>query len=433
MLPASRQEDYLFEIPAFDIDKNDIEELSSELKGFHSVFSDCFHRSESREHFYNYMAGQLSDIGRKSIEPIALTVEGGNVRSMQRFISHAHWNEKKMEFKYRNMVRDDMGHADGAVIFDESSFVKKGQDSIGVAKQYAGSVGKTENCQVGVFAAYTSQYGYTLINKRLYIPKKWFGEDFKERRIKCGLPEDTVFKTKPELAVEMLDEIASENILPFKYVLADSIYGENPSFIKGVESLPGVTYFVSVGSNTLCWLRQPVTKEKKYKYRGKFKTKRALAAKEKSPISVGEFARSINSFFWYRRTVSEGTKGPITYEFTKRRIVLSKDGLPEDTVWLVIRRTLGTNPEYAYYLSNAMVSTRLATFVWLSGLRWAIEQCFEETKTELGMDHYEVRKFKGWHHHMLVCMLAHFFLWHLMIKMGKKSSIHYFSSDYNSN
>lgn len=147
-----------------------------------------------------------------------------------------------------------------------------------------------------------------------------------------------------------------------------------------------------------------------------------MEATDKKPITVEYLAKNINDYFWYRRKVSEGTKGPIEYEFTKREVVLSKNGLPWKTVWLVIKRTLDNDPSYSFYISNAPRSTRLKTFVWLSGLRWAIEQCFEETKTELGMDQYEVRKYPGWNHHILTCMLAHFFLWHLKIKLGKKST-----------
>ena len=124
---------------------------------------------------------------------------------------------------------------------------------------------------------------------------------------------------------------------------------------------------------------------------------------------------------WYRRKVSEGTKGPIEYAFARQRVTLCKEGLPDRTVWLVIKRTVGAEPSYAYSISNAPASTPLRTFVWLSGVRWAIEQCFEEGKTELGMAHYEVRKYPGWHHHMLTTMLAHFFLWHLKLRLGKKS------------
>ena len=143
------------------------------------------------------------------------------------------------------------------------------------------------------------------------------------------------------------------------------------------------------------------------------------------PIPVETLAENINDYFWYRRKVSEGTKGPIVYEYTRRQIILSADGLPQKTVWLLIRRTLEGDPQYSFFISNASTSTRLKEMVWLSGMRWAIEQCFEETKTELGMDHYEVRKFPGWHHHMLTCMLAHFFLWHLKIRLGKKSTVYY--------
>jgi hypothetical protein len=132
-------------------------------------------------------------------------------------------------------------------------------------------------------------------------------------------------------------------------------------------------------------------------------------------------AASLPASSWHERTVSEGTKGPITYAFARQRVTLGKEGLPERTVWLVIKRTLGDEPTYSYAISNAPASTPLRTFVWLSGVRWAVEQCFEEGKTELGMAHYEVRKYPGWHHHILTTMLAHFFLWHLKVQWGKKS------------
>ena len=191
--------------------------------------------------------------------------------------------------------------------------------------------------------------------------------------------------------------------------------------IEAVEAIVGATYFVSVNKNTLCWLKQPLTITEHYRWGGKSRNRTTVADSTGKPISVCDLAKNIHDFFWYRRTVSEGTKGPIVYEFTRRQVILSADGLPGKTVWLLIRRTIGDDPEYSYFISNASGSTRLATLVWLSGLRWAIEQCFEELKTELGMDHYEVRKFLGWHRHMLTCMMAHFFLWHLKIRLGKKA------------
>jgi SRSO17 transposase len=425
MLPVTRCDEHLYSVPKFDLGKSDIKDFMNELKGFHEQFSDCFQRSESRDHFLKYMAGQFSPLERKSIEPIALAVKDGNVRAMQRFISDAPWSENKMISKYRSLVNDDLGSPDGALIFDESGFVKKGADSIGVAKQYCGTIGKVENCQVGVFAGYVSEHGYALVDKRLFIPEKWFGDDYSDRREKCKLPEDIVFKTKPQLAAESLTEIANENILPFKYILGDSLYGESPEFIAASESMPDKTYFVSIGKDIRCWLKRPMTMSKSYRWGGETRTKTVLVDQESKPMTVEELAKNINDYFWYRREVSEGSKGPIVYEFTRRRIILSSSGLPQKTVWLLIRRTLSDDPQYSFFISNASSSTRLKTLVWLSGLRWAIEQCFEETKTELGMDHYEVRKFPGWQHHILTCMMGHFFLWHLKIRMGKKSTIYY--------
>ena len=425
MLPECRTEGDPFEVPVFTVDKGDIDGFMDELRAFHGEFSECFLRSEPRENFYRYMVGQFSDLERKSIEPIVLAVEDGTVRSMQRAISDAPWDETKMESKYRSLVAKDMGDPRGVLIFDETGFVKKGGESVGVAKQYCGTIGKVENCQVGVFAAYASPCGYALVGKRLFIPEKWFSEQYALRRQKCRVPEEVQFKTKPELAAEMYHEIHNEGALPFKYVVADSLYGNSPDFIEAVTSYVGKTYFVSIPSDTKCWLESPITIEKEYIYRGKKRHKVVVEKTENKPIPVSAIGKNLNSYFWYRRKVSEGTKGPIEYEFTKRRITLSKDGIPTRNVWLIIKRTIGPSPTYDYYISNAGLGARLKLFVWLSGIRWAIEQCFEETKTELGMDQYEVRKHPGWNHHMLTCMLGHFFLWHLKIRLGKKSTSHY--------
>ena len=177
---------------------------------------DCFLRSESRDNFFRYMVGQFSDIERKSIEPIAINVLNGQVRSMQRFVSDTYWDEKKILHKYRSMINEDLGSPNGVIIFDESGFVKKGDDSAGVGKQYCGTVGKVENCQVGVFAAYASQYGYCLLDRRLFIPEKWFTDEYAERRNKCRFPDELEFKTKPQLAIDMFEQLVEQQSIPFK-------------------------------------------------------------------------------------------------------------------------------------------------------------------------------------------------------------------------
>lgn len=425
MLPECRTYGGQFPIPKMSIEKRDVQEFMEELRGFHEEFRDCFSRSEPRDNFFRYMVGQLSELERKSIEPIALKVEGGNVRSLQKFVTDAVWDDPKMLRKYHTLVKEDLGDEHGVLVFDETGFRKKGEDSAGVARQYCGNLGKVDNCQVGVFAAYASQHGYALVDKRLFFSEKWFDESYAGKRSKCELPESLEFKTKPQLAVDMLQEIAQAELLPFKYVAADTIYGNSDDFLRAVEQLPGVVYFVAVSAGTFCWLQPPRTVTKEYRYNNEVRCKEYVPKSENKPVTIDDLAKSTNNFYWYRRKVSEGTKGPIEYEFTRKQVILSKNGLPGRRVILIIKRTISEHPAYSFYISNAPESTRLPVYVWLSGMRWPIEQCFEETKTELGMDHYEVRKYSGWHHHILTCMLAHFFLWHLKIKLGKKSTAYY--------
>ena len=425
MLPECRCETDPYPIPKFNLEKKDITDFIQELKDFHEQFQQCFSRQEPRDNFFQYMVGQLSQVERKSIEPIALSVKDGKVRAMQFFVSDVVWHDEEVVSVYRSMISEDMGDPDGVLIFDESGFVKKGDDSAGVARQYCGNIGKVENCQVGVFAAYASRHGYCLLGNRLFVPEKWFTDEYAERRKKCKFPQDLEFRTKPQLAAELLKEVTEGGQVPFRFIVADSTYGNSPDFIDAVDGLTGVTYLVSMPDDTLCWLRRPLVVKKEYRFKGEMRSKLLLKDPEKDPVSFETIARNLNNYFWYRRKVSEGTKGPIEYEFTKRRVVLSRAGLPTREVWLIIRRTLGESPTYSYFISNAGLSARLKLFVWLSGIRWAIEQCFEETKTELGMDHYEVRKFPGWIHHMMTCMLAHFFLWHVKLRLGKKSTSHY--------
>src|SRR5215813_376002 len=246
------------------------------------------------------MVGQCSKLERKSIEPMALQVEGGTIRGLQRFISDVRWDEAQMRWNYDQLVAEEMGDPDGVLMFDETGFVKKGTDSVGVARQYCGTLGKVENCQVGVFAGYASRKGYALVDKRLFLPEGWWTDAYAARRIKCHVPAELTFQSEPQLAAAMLEAMTHEGLLPFKYIVADCLYGHSPTFLDAVDACVGRT---------------------------------AVAA-------------SLPASSWYRRKVSEGTKGPITYEFARQRVTLCKEGLPDRTVWLVIKRTLGAEPSY---------------------------------------------------------------------------------------
>jgi SRSO17 transposase len=426
MLPLGRIADDVFAIPQFEVTAPEVEGFLDELRQFHTRFRDCFRRSEPREHFFRYMVGQFSTLERKSVEPIAVQTEATSIRAMQRTLSEVPWNDARMRHTYHQLVADDMGEPDGIIIVDESGFPKKGKASVGVARQYCGTLGKVDNCQVGVFAAYASRQGYALIDQRLFLPEAWFTEAYAARRTTCGVPEGLAWQSKPQLAAAMVQNLYGEGILPFRYIVADCLYVNSPEFWAACEACVGTVAFVAVPADTRGWLAPISTQPHTYRYRGELRTKRAVATAEPPARSVAELARVIAPTFWYRRTVSEGTKGPITYEFARRRVTLCKESQPAQTDWLVIKRTCGADPTYWYYISNAPSSTPLSRLSWLSGMRWAVEQCFGEAKTELGMAHYELRKYAGWQHHMVTCMLAHFFLWHVKIRLGEKSTSAYY-------
>ena len=223
MLPAYRTADETFAIPQFALTRSDIDSFMEELRGFPIAFRDCFTRQEPRDQFFNSMVGQFSPLARKSIEPMALQVEGGNVRAMQRLVSDALWDETAMLERYHRLVHDEMGEPDGVLIVDETGFAKKGQDSVGVARQYCGALGKVENCQVGGVAAYASRQGYALVDKRRFLPEPWFTDAYTARRTKCKMPDEVAWQSKPQLAAAMVQEIYRAGILPCKYVVADCL------------------------------------------------------------------------------------------------------------------------------------------------------------------------------------------------------------------
>jgi SRSO17 transposase len=341
MLPAGRTEGEGFAIPQFTVDHGDVEGLLHELRGCHDAFHACFARSEPREQFFHSMVGQLSALERTSIEPIALRVEGGRVRAMPRCLSEVVWDDVQMLRTYHRLVDEDMGDPEGVVIFDESGFPNKGHASGGVARQYCGAVGKVENCQVGVCAAYASRHGYALVDKRLFLPEAWLTETYAARRTTCEIPEDVGFQPKPQAAAGLLRDLRTAGILPFTYVVADGLYGNSPAFLDAVEEDGSTIYFVSIPSDTRCWLQGPVMETKPYTYQGEVRAKRVVAQQEKAPVTVEAVAHSLHDGFWDRRRVSEGPKGPIEDEFTKRQVPLCHDGDPDRTVWLVIKRPFG--------------------------------------------------------------------------------------------
>lgn len=395
--------------PALEVTPDEIEALADELVEYHAEFADLFYRVEQAQWAHKYLQGLLLPLERKSIQPMALALEGGNIQAMQQFIGQGRWQDEPVLQQHWRLVDETLGEDDGVCIVDGSEFPKKGDHSVGVARQWCGRLGKLENCQAGVFAAYASREGYTLLDRRLYLPEAWFDEDHRERWERCGIPDDTRFKTKPALALEMLQAIATEGSPRFQWVTGDEDFGRNPEFLDGVAALDR-WYFVEVPHNTRLWMKRPKTGIPAWSGHGPKPTRERALPHEPAPQRVDELAAEIAPDEWTPYVIKEGSKGPMVAEFVFKRGVAVRDELPGPDVWIVFRRSLGDDPELKVYLSNAPAEAPSAELVRIAGMRWPIESAIEESKDGLGMDHYEVRTWLGWHHHMTLSLLAHHFL-----------------------
>ncbi len=392
-----------------DLTPEEIEGLADELVAYHAEFSDLFYRREQAHWGYKYLQGMMAPIEQKTIQPMAMALEGGNIQAMQQFIGHGQWEDEKLLQKHRELVDETLGEEDGVYIVDGSGFPKKGEHSVGVARQWCGILGKVENCQVGVFGGYASRQGYTLVDHRLYLPEEWFDEAHQERWRKCGIPQETLFKSKPELALDMLQAGVAQGSLRFRWVTCDEAFGSNPSFLDGVAAL-GRWYFAEVPCDTRMWTTRPETAVPEWSGRGRRPSKEQLVAGESPSQRVDAIAASIKPEEWQACRIKEGSKGPIVAEFAFLRGLAVRHGLPGPDVWIVFRRSLAEDPELKTYLSNAPSDTSDTELIRITGMRWPIETAIQESKGALGMDHYEVRSWLGWHHHMTVSLLAHHFL-----------------------
>jgi SRSO17 transposase len=388
--------------PKLQLTPKQIEQFETQLNSYHAIYSPLFYRKEQRYWSLKCLQGHFLNLDRKTTEPIALNLEDGNVRQMQHFKGAGKWDDEPIIQRHQRLVGEELGREDGAMIFDGSDFPKNGEYSVGVARQYCGILGKVANCQAGVFAAYLSEKGYALVDRRLYMPKQWLTKTFAPKRERCEVPEDLTFEKKTELAWDMLEAIIAHQAIPFRWVLFDDDYGKAPWLLDKIAE-NNKLYFADVPANTRVFV-----------CRGFFNPKDKKASElETKPRTVAAIAKKLGRKRWFKATVKEGSKGPIVAEFACFRAVNVRNKLPGSEIEVIIRRTLGEKPEDKYFQSNAPVQTSSHTFVRLSGMRWPIETIFAEEKDQLGMDHYELRSWIGWHHHMTIAMLAHYFLMRL--------------------
>ena len=384
--------------------------LGDELSNFMKPFLQCINYSGQEVYAETFVKGFLSDLQYKSAEPIALRY-GISVRGAQRFLGENKWDTQQMGEIYRANLSNAIAEPGGMITIDECGSAKKGRHSVGVARQYCGSLGKTDNCQVGVFIGYSGAKGYGLINGKLFLPEKWFGDDFKEQREACGIPDDTVFQTKPEIAADMLDNVVSSGLFPARWVGVDSLYGASKEFLA---TIPGnMWYFANVRCNTLVFTEKPEMITPAYSGRGRRDLK---AYPSIEPVHVSTIAED-ESIPWNKVILGEGAKGPIITHEKCIRVIMCEGNRPGDGVWLYIRRL--EDGSYKFAISNAPWNTPLHVIREAALMRWPIEQCFLECKNELGLDHCEARSWNAWHRHTLLVFLAHLFLTMLRLKYKK--------------
>jgi SRSO17 transposase len=407
-------------VPWMTLTEEDVRIMADELVKFHEQFHRCYGRIEHHRLGLAYISGLISNKEAKSVEPIALDFLGKQgVRSLQRFMKNCRWDHEQMELKNQIMLSETISDPAGMITTDSSEFVKKGKESVGVARQYCGSMGKVENCQSGVFVGYSSKKGYGLLTSRLYMPKCWFSPEYEKRRKDNLVPEDLCFETKPQIALELIKKVTDSKLFDAKWIGCDATFGSDIHFL---ESLPkNLFYFADIRANTQVFLKRPKTQLPPYKGRGRRPKKVKPLPDQPQPQSVADIARS-GKFRWKPVVLAEGAKGPIVAKVARLRVYPSREGLPRDySVWLFIRK--GPDKQLKFSLSNAPKNMPLSEMCDASIMRWPIEQCFEEGKDQLGMDHYEHRSWPAWHRHMIYIFLALHFLLRLRIRFKKNSGI----------
>ena len=378
-------------------------------------------RKERRDHAEEYLRGLLLDGERKSIEPIASRLPDGNVQALQQFVNQSPWSSQKVRASLARKVEQEFV-PEAYWMIDDVSFPKQGGHSVGVARQYCGALGKTANCQVAVTLDLGTEEASTPLNWGLYLPEKWVKDPV--RRKEAGVPEEVTFKTKPELALGLIDEAIVWG-LQKRLVLTDSGYGDIYEFRQGLRSR-GLDYVVQVSKDLTAWTEDPHPPEPPMKGNGKIPRKRYYADDFPPPRSLDQIAKDLPPKSWRKVTWREGTKGPLSSRFA-RVIVWMANGLvqgktmqerPEE---LLIEWPEGDAEPWKYWLSILPPQrTSFRGLVRKAKGRFRIEQDYEEMKGEVGLDHFEGRSWQGWHHHVTLVTLAYVFL--TLEKMAAKKN-----------
>jgi len=367
------------------------------LVKFVEPFAKLLCQPAQRRHAEDYLSGLVSDLERKNVESIAYRHDQDR-RNLQHFIGCAQWDHAPLMHELARQVGEELGEDDGVLVFDPSAFPKKGQQSVGVARQWCGRLGKVDNCQVAIYMAYVSRIDHALVNTRLYLPKEW-ASDCKRRKA-AGVPQEARFQTRHEQALEMLDE--QSHLLPHAWVAGDDEMGKNASFRRDLNER-GERYLLAVPCNTL--IRDLAAPPPEYRGRG--------AVPKRRFERVDHWRDALPQDAWTRIQVRDAEKGPLEIEVVvcPVRTKLNRRIMPYDEV-LVIVRSLDESgaTKYDFYLSNAPRDTPLKEFARVALAAHRVEEAIKRSKSQAGLSHYEVRNWLGWHHHQVLSLIATWFL-----------------------
>jgi SRSO17 transposase len=367
------------------VEAADVEEVqawAAGLEALHARIAGRFARAEPRRRALAYLRGLLGNVGRKNGWQLAEHAGERTPDGMQRLLATAGWDPDGVRDDLRGYVVEQLGDPGAVLVVDETGFLKKGTTSVGVQRQYSGTAGKVDNCQLGVFLAYASPKGRAMIDRELYLPEGWTEDPLRCRAAK--IPEEVGFRTKPQLAQLMLERALDAGV-PAAWVTADEVYGGSPALREWLEDR-GVWHVLAVKCTELLEVSSP---------NGVVRA------------SAEQLAAAVPAEEWIACSAGHGAKGRRLYDWI--RVELAAPAMAGMARWLLVRRSR-SDGELAFYACYGPAATPLIGLVRVAGTRWAVEEGFQQAKGEVGLDHYEVRKWPGWYRHITLALLAYAFL-----------------------
>lgn len=389
------------------------------IKRLHGRFSNCFGRKESQAHSQVYLRGLMLAEGRKNVEGIALQfapsrdekpVGQNEVLALQGFVTTSPWQADDVQREIQAVFAEELLPSVsrwplGTVgVFDASSFVKRGSESVGVKRQWCGRLGKTENCQVAEFLIGVTPDGCTALDQQLYLPREWASS--KSKRGKTRVPKEVTYRSQNQIALDLLNRVRENGHVQFNWVTADAHYGDDGNFLDGLEAA-SQRYLLEIRADKTFWTVDPRSQIPAYSGQGRYPTR----AGREHVHSAQVIGKSLKPSQWKVLSLREGGKGPVAFEFARVRLWQVRHREAGSACWLLLRRSLDKkNRELKYYVSNADEQVSLEVMALVSGTRWRVEEYFEDAKGQLGMADYEARAWTSWHHHMSLVALAHLFV-----------------------